>query len=216
MKKLLIIYSILFLSAFNVQSQAWELGKNSVKVDVLQFIFSGNIEIDYERYWSNGSSIMISGGYTFRGLSAQIRRYDRWGANAEIQYRKFILPFKLNDKFRVYMGPFIRYKFLEYTRDEIITEGVVDNNGNWSSVEIKYNSIDQFSSYYTGFVFGFSSYIGKSIEFDMFIGAGVKINGRVLYPDEYGFLQTKSFGMAVNPGFSGVLPRFGIRLGGLF
>ena len=216
MKKLLIIYSILFLSAFNVQSQAWELGKNSVKVDVLQFIFSGNIEMDYERYWSNGSSIIISGGYTFRGLSAQIRRYDRWGANAEIQYRKFILPFQLNDKFRVYMGPFIRYKFLEYTRDEIVTESVVDNNGNWSSVEIKYNSIDQFSSYYTGFVFGFSSYLGKHVELDMFIGAGVKINGRVLYPDEYGFLQTKSFGMAVNPGFSGVLPRFGIRLGGLF
>jgi hypothetical protein len=216
MKKLLILYSILFLSAFNVQSQAWELGKNSVKVDVLQFIFSGNIEMDYERYWSNGSSIIISGGYTFRGLSAQIRRYDRWGANAEIQYRKFILPFQLNDKFRVYMGPFIRYKFLEYTRDEIVTESVVDNNGNWSSVEIKYNSIDQFSSYYTGFVFGFSSYLGKHVELDMFIGAGVKINGRVLYPDEYGFLQTKSFGMAVNPGFSGVLPRFGIRLGGLF
>ena len=56
----------------------------------------------------------------------------------------------------------------------------------------------------------------EHVELDMFIGAGVKINGRVLYPDEYGFLQTKSFGMAVNPGFSGVLPRFGIRLGGLF
>lgn len=216
MKQRLIIYCIVSLSAFNVQSQDWKLGKNSVKVDVLQLIFSGNIEMDYERYRSNGSSIIISGGYTIKGLSAQIRRYERWGANAEIQYRKFILPFQLNDKFRAYMGPFIRYKFLEYSRNETVMEQIEDNNGNWSSVEITYNSIDQFSSYYTGFVFGFSSYLGKHVELDMFIGAGVKINGRVLYPDEYGFLQTKSFGMAVNPGFSGVLPRFGIRLGGLF
>lgn len=216
MKKRLIIYSIVSLSAFNLQSQDWILGKNSVKIDVLQFVFSGNIEVDYERYLSNGSSFIISGGYTFKGLSAQIRQYERWGVSAEIQYRKFLLPFQPGEKFRVYMGPFVRYKLLEYSRNETVTEQRVDNNGNWSTIDITYNSLDQFSSYYTGFVLGLNAYLGKSIEFDVFIGAGVKINGRVLYPDEYGFLQTKSFGMAVNPGFSGVLPRFGIRLGGLF
>jgi hypothetical protein len=216
MYKRALIFSISFLSIFNLYSQDWELGKNSVKLDFLQFIFSGTIELDYERYVKNGSSILVSGGYTVNGMSAQVRSYDRWGWSGEIQYRKFILPAEVNQRSRIYMGPFVRYKYLEYTRSEVVTEYVTDLDGNWTEVETEYNTIDQFSSYYTGFVFGYNGYLGKSVEFDVFIGAGVKINGRVLFPEEYGFLQTKNFGMAVNPGYAGVLPRFGLRLGGLF
>lgn len=207
---------LLSFSFLNVQSQDWELGKNSIKLDILQFVFSSNIELDYERYFNSGSSILLSGGYTFQGLSPELNDYERWGFTGELQFRKFMMPYQPNKHFRVYLGPFIRYKFLEYTREEVKEEWIQDSNGNGSWVNITYNSIDQFSSYYTGFVIGYSTYLGGAVELDLFVGAGVKINGRVIYPDEYGFLQTKKFGTAVNPGYAGILPRFGMKLGGLF
>lgn len=215
MLKKLIISVFCCLSLTSI-AQEWELGKNSIKLDFFQFIFSGNIELDYERYFNLGSSVLVSVGYTFNGVSSQFRNYDRWGMTGEIQYRKFLLPYQPSKNYRVYMGPFLRYKFLEYQRTEVVTEYVQNPDGTWIPVDITYDSIDQFSSYYTGFIIGYNSYWGKSVEFDAFIGAGVKINGRAIAADEYDYLQTKTFGAAVNPGYTGVLPRIGVRLGGLF
>ncbi|MDA9564110.1 hypothetical protein N9R81_05505 [Flavobacteriales bacterium] len=209
---IVIIFNALFYAA---SAQTWEHHKNSIKMDLAQFSFSGNIEFDYERFSKKGSSVLFSGGYTINGMSSQIRNYQRWGATGEIQWRKYLLPLQADRNFRMYIGPFLRYKFLEYSRDQTIVEWV-ESNGEWTEVEVKYESQDQFSSYYTGFVLGYNVLLGKSGIIDLFVGAGVKINGRVLYPEEYGFLQTGSFGLAVNPGYAGILPRAGVRIGGIF
>ena len=216
MLKRSVVISLLFFSLSGIYAQEWELGKNSIKLDILQLAFVGNIELDYERYFNSGSSILVSGGYTFNGLSSELNDYERWGCTGEFQFRKFMMPYQPSKHFRIYLGPFIRYKFIEYTREETLRRDIQDSNGNWSTVDITYSSIDQFSSYYTGFIFGYSTYLGGAVELDLFVGAGVKINGRIIYPDEYGFLQTKKFGTAVNPGYTGILPRFGMKLGGLF
>lgn len=208
-KRNFLIYCLIIFSLCGY-SQEWQLRKNSVKLDLAQ-VLAGNVELDYERYFKGGSSIDVSGGYIFTGSIGVWDQHERNGGTLDIQYRRYLLPINSKTSFRFFISPFVRYKYVRYTREGVVWQWI-----NGATVPVTYDAIDEFTSLFFGSTVGLDLIKWNRIVVNAFAGAGMKLNGRVLYPDQYNYLVTNNYRQIINPGYAGILPRVGLRLGLIF
>ena len=165
MKKLFFIFLFLTQLSFALNNNAFDLGKNEIKFDVVSLVALGKIHVSYERFLKSDFSIGISG--ILNESNSLENDYVNGKSRTLEDYQ--IIPFV---RYSLSKSQ-VRYYFIEVfvsansgTYHEL--ERLIDenNNGYYLSVDKKY------SDFAIGGAVGHKFYIKEKIGVDIFVGMG--------------------------------------------
>lgn len=206
MKKLL--FACLFLSITSMlyaqesTEPGFTLPRVVVKISPLQFAVN-TLELGLEVFnptYSKSFNINLG----FRSNS-DYYYYDGYGTSTEIAYRKYVAPMKYRERGgrESYQG--IYYSLL--ARGEYFKGEDEYNDYNTGSLN-RYN--EKIWSITPGFTIGYQKTIWKVILLDAYVGGGVKfttIQRNISLSDDYNY-----YGI-FDPGYSGIYPKIGVKIG---
>ncbi len=152
MKNKLILFLLFFSVVAYSQETELQIPNNHIGLSFFPMI-SSTIELEYEHIF-NQNSIMLSGGFTLKENEQQ----DVVGGLGEFQFRNYSFV-KVNElPFGIYLGPFVKYRFVSFT-----------SLSEWSG-----DVLEEYHIISGGFLIGIKYYILQKIYFDFNIGGGLK------------------------------------------
>jgi len=214
MKKIIIcLFSVAMAGSAYAQSDSedekgentYPTHRNVFSINPFNF-FDGTMQMDFERRNAKlTSSINLSAGMTAVDNSYYGSRY---GFNAEVQLRHYVVPPSAeHNRDFFYSGLFagVFGKAGQLTIENEETNWYYDNFGNYVEGEpISQNADYNHAS--TGVLMGIQfSYMGK-LNMEAYMGGGVR------YAKHSGTEVTGYYGVW-DPGYVGVIPRFGFKVG---
>jgi hypothetical protein len=165
MKKLFFIFLFISANALAQTDNAFDLGKNEIKFDVVSAIALGKIHVSYERFISTDFSVGISG---ILNESNKLERDFKNGKNRTLEDYQII--------------PFVRYSLSKnQTRYYFIEVFVSANSGKYQELERLlddnnigfYRSVEKdYSDFAIGGAVGHKFYILERLGIDTFVGMG--------------------------------------------
>lgn len=206
------ILATIFVKAQETTPHPTPAPLNTFYFEPLYFAIS-TFEIGYEKDFKNRTKgISLSAGILLREDSPRFNQdfgeQFMQGVNVQLGYKVYVVN-NVEQGGRherltsFYFSPFIKYNYTSNSYD--FTQWVPDSIGFWETISI----IDEISSVSGGVILGVRLIVVDRMAFDFYFGGGVKLSQISQNPDYY-------TGGILSVGYTGILPRVGMKFGFLF
>lgn len=222
MKNLLAILLIVVGWSVYAQDSSQVPGSRSLFKLAPQNFAQNTLKIGIERFNRNFSKSMVI--YLSGMLGDRIEDYDYYaygynGLGAEVQYRKYIMPmeFQVGKKDHEYYQGIYFAGFLQggsYNADRYSAYFTIDQNTGATIKVVNYDYKETVSNVAFGFTLGWHRTLWKVVYVDIYVGGGLQFaditrSGQL---PQYGF-DSYYLDAPSDPGYQGIIPKFGVHLG---